>query len=815
VIKKLFALAMALLVVWPAGAAIAVEISQRQSSAVVDEAAALGESSDGPDERVLWRLLQAKKYRELKRQLAVLQQHYPAWKPPSDLLKSLQAPAPGFRVQTQAKKTARKPQPSIKRVFLCEDLPDQWRQAEWHLPSHPDQAIAHYHRLISHCPFRVKQQTLEVAQGKLQPADFVLLVQLSSAYLPPQAIDHFRFEAMKNQWLAEKPGNLAEHEQAVGQISALLAKTRDSRLAAMIGWRFFDLRAYNQAADWFKQSANWEPSNDDALYGRLLALEKLGDHSQALSLYAQIKQPTKPMRALAARSYKAKAWQAFDRQQFDQAEQLTVQAQQLAGQEPEITELKAWIAKQTSRYDEAALGFGELYRQTPKENYARPYVQSLALVDRQMLADRAAQAGGMMLREYQRFQAKELYERKQFQSAYQLAPKLFPALAAIDSPGIDGGAYLRYKSGEDGLGRLDLFKAPVASAFYTGAGNHLFKLELSRIQLYSGQPERCRSAIGGLPPDNPSQTACRNNPNLFFSPTTRLDHALEIDFSYRREGWLSPFVRVGTTPIGGLLAPTITFDVGFVQQTEFGHWGLNAYSQPIRQSILSYTGIQDPYRNPGGSSLEWGRVVRTGVKSSLFYRFNDDWNASGSVDAAFVEGKNVEQNTSIAVSANIGRNLSLGGFDYFSVGPSFNYEHYANNLSHFTYGHGGYFSPEHYINTGLGVNFLTKEGRPYVVKGRLSAGVQIINEASSPWFPLNNDPFGFYPGDHRFGEAFDFELKGVWLISSQFQIGAGAAVRKTSGYEDYSGGLFVRYYFNSRKASFSTDLPDTMFSTMY
>jgi cellulose synthase operon protein C len=97
----------------------------------------------------------------------------------------------------------------------------------------------------------------------------------------------------------------------------------------------------------------------------------------------------------------------------------------------------------------------------------------------------------------------------------------------------------------------------------------------------------------------------------------------------------------------------------------------------------------------------------------------------------------------------------------------------------------------------------------------LSAGFQDITESRTPWFPLGNSTAGYFPGDHRFGEAFDFELKGVWLINPNFQLGAGAAIRKTSGYEDYTGGLFVRYYFNGRKVSFSTDIPGNMFSSMY
>lgn len=142
------------------------------------------------------------------------------------------------------------------------------------------------------------------------------------------------------------------------------------------------------------------------------------------------------------------------------------------------------------------------------------------------------------------------------------------------------------------------------------------------------------------------------------------------------------------------------------------------------------------------------------------------------------------------------------------------YEHYEKNLSHFTLGHGGYFSPEHYVNAGLGVNFLTEEGRSFVIKGRAVVGAQMIDEAGAPWFPLIDPSRGSYASNEQVGEALDFELKGVWLAASNLQIGAGAAMRRTNNFEDYSGGLFIRYFFDDRKASYSTDIPDGLFGNM-
>ncbi len=102
-----------------------------------------------------------------------------------------------------------------------------------------------------------------------------------------------------------------------------------------------------------------------------------------------------------------------------------------------------------------------------------------------------------------------------------------------------------------------------------------------------------------------------------------------------------------------------------------------------------------------------------------------------------------------------------------------------------------------------------------MIKGRLIGGYQDITEASSPWFPTGNQAAGSYAASYRNGVALDFELKGVWLLTPNIQLGAGAAIRQTNGYDDYTGGLFVRYFFKDRKASFSTDIVDGLFSPMY
>ncbi|PKM11038.1 MAG: hypothetical protein CVV13_10750 [Gammaproteobacteria bacterium HGW-Gammaproteobacteria-3] len=768
-------------------------------------------TQDGPDERVLWRLLHTGKVAELKRQINFLKQLHPHWQVPEDLtnaLQSLQHRAPR-RLRQTAKKTG----------GFCAAPYLSWDQAKNYIKNRQTQkALALYQRLLTRCQTpEVKKQTLAQGKANLAYNNFIQLTETAERYFPPMYLEQLRYQSLKAEYVQRK--NLTAQEQAfyVTRLGAFSALSQEEDLTTLIAWRYFDSQDYPQAVHWFEQARIGQ--NQDATYGLLLSLEHLGDYERILSIIGQIQTPNPEQATLAARIHKLKAWQALDKGHYSTAASHIALARKSRETDPELTELDAWLAQKTRHYDTAAKLFEQLYRQTPSQKYAHGFVTSQANADSGVLAHKARQLGGLLQTEYNNYQARQLYFRKQFQSAYKLAPAIHPALQNITSAAADLGGSTRFKTGDAGLGRLAIVRAPIAGFHYTAFGDQTFSLSLSRVQLFSGRPGVCQANIGSLQ-DVSARSDCSSNPDRFFVPTDQLDNSIEIDFSYRKDGWFSPFIRLGSTPIGGIIAPAVTFDVGFVQQTGFGHWQLESYSQPIRQSILSYTGIKDPFRGSLQAPLneapnEWGRVLSTGFKSSVFYQFNKDWNGSGSIDFAWQDGKNVANNNSISVAGALGRNFVLKGFDYFNVGPSFNYQHFDKNLSHFTLGHGGYFSPSHYYSILGGVNFLTEEGRAYVIRGHVNAGFQGIKEASSPWFPTLAPELGRFDSAHDSGEALDIELKGVWLLTPEIQLGGGGAIRKTSGFEDYTGGLFIRYFFDARKASFSTDIPNTMFSSMY
>jgi hypothetical protein len=71
-----------------------------------------------------------------------------------------------------------------------------------------------------------------------------------------------------------------------------------------------------------------------------------------------------------------------------------------------------------------------------------------------------------------------------------------------------------------------------------------------------------------------------------------------------------------------------------------------------------------------------------------------------------LEGENVASNQGVSLNMGLATDLRLRGFDYFTLGPDVSFDAYRKNLSHFTLGHGGYFSPERLFGLGASAHFL-------------------------------------------------------------------------------------------------------------
>ena len=158
--------------------------------------------------------------------------------------------------------------------------------------------------------------------------------------------------------------------------------------------------------------------------------------------------------------------------------------------------------------------------------------------------------------------------------------------------------------------------------------------------------------------------------------------------------------------------------------------------------------------------------------------------------------------------------MNVAAFDSFSVGPFAAYQEYERNLSHFTIGHGGYFSPQRMSQLGLFVNALTKEGQEYLLDGKFELSYQSQHEDSSSYFPLSPDG-RFYDANNQSGLSFVLKLLGTCAISDHWQVGGGFVVQKSPKFRDNAAMLYLRWNDKVRSAVVSSEIPEYLLSSAY
>jgi hypothetical protein len=257
-------------------------------------------------------------------------------------------------------------------------------------------------------------------------------------------------------------------------------------------------------------------------------------------------------------------------------------------------------------------------------------------------------------------------------------------------------------------------------------------------------------------------------------------------------GASQPSPPVGTRALG---AVTLT------AASQRGEMSVEAQTQPVRESILSYAGMRDP-----GGTGAWGRVFRSGVGVRGLWLERSPWSIGARPSAARLEGVRVADNTYTGADISAGYDLRLAGFSYASVSLNASWERYAKNLSHFTVGHGGYFSPARYRGIGAAFDFMTAEDRPWMARGRASAARVDKRESAADYFPLAPDG-RVYAGSRGVGNDVSLQIAAACALGRHAQLGFALARGVSPQYRETQAVLQLRIAFEPRTRVASADLP--------
>ena len=275
---------------------------------------------------------------------------------------------------------------------------------------------------------------------------------------------------------------------------------------------------------------------------------------------------------------------------------------------------------------------------------------------------------------------------------------------------------------------------------------------------------------------------------------------ISLGAGWQNERWRGD---LGTTPLGfavvdwvGSLSYNARSNADWLGAGVPIGWELGVSRRPITSSLLSFAGSQDP-----NTQQTWGGVRVTQLALSGSYDQGEAHGVWGNADLGVLTGKNVEDNQ---------RYRLMGGYYYklinedhrrVSLGANSMWWQYQKDLSGYTLGQGGYYSPQQYLSFGLPVSYrqrtadwswelsgsyswsraVTDGQRPYPLPGLLPAG--------------NNYNNAELAGDSSSG--FGYTLKAVLerRLDSHWFIGTAVDIQQAKDYTPSHGLVYVRYSF--------------------
>ncbi|WP_198359356.1 cellulose synthase subunit BcsC-related outer membrane protein, partial [Burkholderia ubonensis] len=332
------------------------------------------------------------------------------------------------------------------------------------------------------------------------------------------------------------------------------------------------------------------------------------------------------------------------------------------------------------------------------------------------------------------------------------------------SSNLAGGAVLRQRAGENGLSRLMDVETPLEGRIR--AGNGQLVVTATPVMLDAGTATnsastRARFGAGFAQSSSPADIGAQSASGV----------GLSVGYSSR-----SLQADVGVTPIGFRernVVGGLQYNGNLTDQTSYS---LAVTRRAVTDSLLSYAGARD-----ASAGLEWGGVTANSARATLGW---DDGTSGLYANGQFqyLDGHHVQANYAGKIGGGFYGRVYNDANQTLTVGLNTTLMRYTKNQSYFTYGQGGYFSPQQYIIVNLPIEYIGRNGAfTYAIKN--SIGIQHYHLNAASYFPLDPgrqqaaaanmaskndaalDANAVYPGQSKTGLAYSLALAGEYQLS--------------------------------------------------
>jgi len=376
------------------------------------------------------------------------------------------------------------------------------------------------------------------------------------------------------------------------------------------------------------------------------------------------------------------------------------------------------------------------------------------------------------------------------------------------------GLQVRNRNGTPGTGRLTDIEMPVEMRLPVADGK--LSLTATSVSLNAG-------AIGT---DLYSRSTFGGGANAAFDQVGGRT-GIQSDQAARGVGWslgykMSGFsADIGVTPVGfqySNVTGGVKFD-GMLDQANTLYYSISASSRPVVDSVLSFAGTRDSV-----TGQTWGGVMSTGARVQLSKDLGG-YGVVGSAGVFSLTGHDVAANTRADANVGIYWNLIKNKDENLTLGVNAASMFYNKNLSNYTFGQGGYFSPQQYYSLTLPLNWAQRQGDfSYRLSG--AVGAQKFSQSASDYFPNNGDlqaaanaamakqlasggggsGMAIYEAQESSGVAYNLSVAGEYQLNRYAFMGGLAQFDNSSNYRQWGVGMYFRFSFYPRQGPVSMPL---------
>ncbi len=369
--------------------------------------------------------------------------------------------------------------------------------------------------------------------------------------------------------------------------------------------------------------------------------------------------------------------------------------------------------------------------------------------------------------------------------------KKLAALIDRRSDWLSGATDMRSRSGTPGLSQFNSIEIPLEYKKPWHEDDEVF-FRTDYVSLDAGSTDPTSTNFGSMRMCQPN---CASN--------LLAQSAQGAGFT---AGYHSDVLRadIGVTPLNFAVSSIVG---GVRHDGDIGQlsYSLEASRRPVTGSLLSFAGTRDPK-----SGQVWGGVVATGGRLGFSLDKGETFGFWSSLGLHKLTGSNVLSNDRLQLMAGGQWRVVNEENRLFALGLGGMYWRHTENAGEYTFGHGGYYSPQSYLSVSLPITYGERFPRfSYELRGAVS--VSQSQTQSAAYYPTNA-LLQLQSGDLVYaggsGSGTGYSLRGSWeyQLGQPLFIGGLLSIERSDYYAPNRALFYLRYSLD-RPAAQPVSLP--------